>query len=516
MTLWEGRISTGMADAVADFTVSLPFDRMLAKDDLAGSRAHVKGLGKVGILTDSETTALVDALGIVEEEFDLGSFVFAPGDEDIHTAIERRVTELIGDVGAKVHTGRSRNDQVATALRLWCRRSLLGVAEEIMALQDVLAERAREAADVYLPGYTHMQRAQPVLLAHHLLAHGWALARDVDRLLTTVDRLNTSPLGAGALAGSSLPLDPDYVAAELGFHGRFENSLDAVADRDFVAEALFDFALLGVHLSRMGEEIVLWSTEEFGFCTLDDAYATGSSMLPQKKNPDVAELARGKSGRLIGHLTAVLVTLKGLPLAYNRDLQEDKEPLFDAVVQVSRALDRAARGLRDGLVERGAHAEGGGRSGRLRHRPGGAARRAGHALPPGPRAHRRTGARIARASRAAGGAGGRAPGIGRGRRGTAGARCGGDTPADPRRGRPGTGRRAGRSASSAAARWIARAWHSGGPRGPRPDRRRDPVARRKPLFGGEEGTDMAGPHQAAFVTAATQTPVPGNRQVNAA
>ncbi len=338
MTLWEGRISTGMADAVAAFTVSLPFDRALASDDLAGSRAHVKGLGKAGILSDSEVTTLVESLDIVEEEFAGGGFVFAPGDEDIHTAIERRVTELIGDVGAKLHTGRSRNDQVATALRLWCRRSLIGVAEEIMALQDVLAQRAREAADVYLPGYTHMQRAQPVLLAHHLLAHGWALARDVDRLLTTVDRLNISPLGAGALAGSSLPLDPDYVAAELGFHSRFENSLDAVSDRDFVAESLFDLALLGVHLSRMGEEIVLWSTEEFGFCTLDDAYATGSSMLPQKKNPDVAELARGKSGRLIGHLTALLVTLKGLPLAYNRDLQEDKEPIFDAVTQVTRAL----------------------------------------------------------------------------------------------------------------------------------------------------------------------------------
>ncbi len=344
MTLWEGRISTGMADAVAEFTVSLPFDRVLASDDLAGSRAHVKGLGKAGILSDSEVSALVDALDIVEEEFATGVFAFAPGDEDVHTAIERRVTELIGDVGAKLHTGRSRNDQVATALRLWCRRSLIGLAEEIMAFQDVLAQRAREAADVYLPGYTHMQRAQPVLLAHHLLAHGWALARDVDRLLTTVDRLNISPLGAGALAGSSLPLDPDYVAAELGFHGRFENSLDAVSDRDFVAESLFDLALLGVHLSRMGEEIVLWSTEEFGFCTLHDAYATGSSMLPQKKNPDVAELARGKSGRLIGHLTAVLVMLKGLPLAYNRDLQEDKEPLFDAVQQVSRALT-ALRGV---------------------------------------------------------------------------------------------------------------------------------------------------------------------------
>ena len=338
MTLWKGRISAGMADAVAAFTISLPFDQELALDDLTGSRAHVKGLGKAGILTDNEVTTLLDALDQVSEELTTGAFAFAPEDEDVHTAVERRVTELAGEVGAKLHTGRSRNDQVATDLRLWCRRSLIAVATEVMALQDVLAQRAREAADTYLPGYTHLQRAQPVLLAHHLLAHGWALSRDVDRLLTTVDRLNTSPLGAGALAGSSLPLDPDFVAAELGFHGRFENSLDAVSDRDFVAEALFDLALLGVHMSRMGEELVLWSTEEFGFCTLDDAYATGSSMLPQKKNPDVAELARGKAGRLIGHLTAVLVTLKGLPLAYNRDLQEDKEPLFDAVLQVTRAL----------------------------------------------------------------------------------------------------------------------------------------------------------------------------------
>ena len=214
----------------------------------------------------------------------------------------------------------------------------------MLALQDVLLRRAEEAGDAYLPGYTHLQRAQPVLLAHHLLAHGWALARDVDRLVATVDRLNVSPLGAGALAGSSLPLDPDFVAEQLGFLGRFENSLDAVSDRDFVAEALFDLALLGVHLSRMGEEMVLWSSQEFAFCTLDDAYATGSSMLPQKKNPDVAELARGKAGRLIGHLTGLLVTLKGLPLAYNRDLQEDKEPLLDSVAQVHLAL-RALAGL---------------------------------------------------------------------------------------------------------------------------------------------------------------------------
>jgi len=227
---------------------------------------------------------------------------------------------------------------VATDLRLYAKRELAALAGQVVTLQEVLLERAAEAGATYLPGYTHLQRAQPVLLAHHLLAHGWSLARDVDRLLATVIRLDVSPLGAGALAGSSLPLDPDGTASDLGFGGRFENSLDAVSDRDFVAEALFDLALLGVHLSRLGEEFVLWSTEEFGFARLDDAFATGSSMLPQKKNPDVAELARGKSGRLIGNLTGLLVTLKGLPLAYNRDLQEDKEPFFDSLDQSRLAL----------------------------------------------------------------------------------------------------------------------------------------------------------------------------------
>jgi argininosuccinate lyase len=273
-----------------------------------------------------------------EEEIAAGTFVFQPADEDIHTAVERRVTEIAGPVGAKLHTGRSRNDQIATDLRLYARRELIDVARRVLELQEVLLRRAIDAGDTYLPGYTHMQRAQPVLLAHHLLAHGWAFSRDVDRLAHTVDRLDVSPLGAGAVAGSSLALDPDFVAQELQFGSRFENSVDAVSDRDFVAEALFDLALLGVHLSRVGEELVLWSTEEFGFVALDDAFATGSSMLPQKKNPDVAELARGKVGRLVGHLTGFLVTLKGLPLAYNRDLQEDKEPLFDAVDQVVLAL----------------------------------------------------------------------------------------------------------------------------------------------------------------------------------
>ena len=344
MTLWQGRFGEGMAEVVAEFTVSLPFDRALAEVDLVGSKAHVRGLGRHGIVSPEEVDQLLGALDVVGQELATGSFAFAPDDEDVHTAIERRVTELAGDVGAKLHTGRSRNAQIATDLRLWSRRALAAIAVDVMALQDVLLHRAREAGDMYLPGYTHLQRAQPVLLAHHLLAHGWALARDVDRLVASIERLNISPLGAGALAGSSLPLDPDFVAEELGFLGRFENSLDAVSDRDFVAEALFDLSLLGVHLSRMGEELVLWSSEEFGFCTLDDAYATGSSMLPQKKNPDVAELARGKAGRLIGNLTGLLVTLKGLPLSYNRDLQEDKEPLFDSVRQVSTTL-RALGGV---------------------------------------------------------------------------------------------------------------------------------------------------------------------------
>jgi argininosuccinate lyase len=320
------------------FSASLPFDRRLAREDLAGSRAHVRGLGRAGILQEKEVATLLSALDRVEEELASDEFVFHPGDEDIHTAVERRVTELAPEVGAKLHAGRSRNDQVATDLRLWTRRELLELAQRVLSLQETLHRRALEVGDACLPGYTHMQRAQPVLLAHHLLAHGWAFARDVDRLVHSVDRLDISPLGAGALAGSSLPLDPDAVAADLGFAGRFENSMDAVSDRDFVAEALFDVALLGVHLSRLGEEMVLWSCEEFGFVVLDDAYATGSSMLPQKKNPDVAELARGRAGRLIGHLTGVLATLKGLPFAYNRDLQEANEPLFDAVDQVSGAL----------------------------------------------------------------------------------------------------------------------------------------------------------------------------------
>ncbi|RPI11280.1 MAG: argininosuccinate lyase, partial [Actinobacteria bacterium] len=338
MTLWHGRFGSGPADELLAFTASLPFDVRLASDDIVGSRAHVRGLVRAGLVDGDEAAEILAALDNVADDLLAGTFVFAPADEDIHTAIERRVTELAGATGGKLHTGRSRNDQVATALRLWCKRELRVVAERVLAFEEVLLDRGVAAGDAYLPGYTHLQRAQPVLLAHHLLAHGWALSRDVDRLLATVERLDVSPLGAGALAGSSLPLDPHGNAADLGFGATFENSLDAVSDRDFVAEALFDLALLGVHLSRMGEEWVLWTSAEFGFAVLDDAHATGSSMMPQKKNADIAELARGKSGRFIGHLAGFLATLKGLPLSYNRDLQEDKEPLFDAVEQIVLAL----------------------------------------------------------------------------------------------------------------------------------------------------------------------------------
>ena len=345
-TLWHGRFAGGPADELMAYTVSLPFDRRLWRDDIACSRAHVTGLAYVGILTDAERDAVLTALATVESEMATDSFVFAAGDEDIHTAVERRVTEICGAPGAKLHTGRSRNDQSVTGLRLWCKREVPLVAARIVALQEVLLDRAHEAGvgndAVYLPGYTHVQRAQPVLLAHHLLAHGWAFGRDIERLLDALERVDVSPLGAGALAGSSLPLDPTFTAGELGFARVFDNSLDAVSDRDFVAEILFALSLVAVHLSRIGEEWVLWTSDEFGFAVLDDAYATGSSMLPQKKNADIAELARGKAGRVIGDLTGLLSTLKGLPLAYNRDLQEDKEPLFDALDQVSLALSALA------------------------------------------------------------------------------------------------------------------------------------------------------------------------------
>jgi argininosuccinate lyase len=340
--LWHGRFNVAPNADLMSFTESLSFDRRLWSDDIFASIAHVQGLAHVHIINQNEANAIVAALEQVANEFAQQSFIFVATDEDIHTAIERRVTEIAGAVGGKLHTGRSRNDQCVTALRLWTKRELFVVARQLVVLCEVLYARANESGwgegGVYLPGYTHLQRAQPVLLAHHLTAHAWAFTRDIDRLIDTVKRADVSPLGAGALAGTSLPVSPEFTAQKMGFSEPFANSLDAVSDRDFVAEALFDLAMIGTHLSRIGEEFVLWTTEEFGFATLDDRYATGSSMLPQKKNADIAELARGKTGRLIGNLTGLLTTLKGLPLAYNRDLQEDKEPLFDSYDQVLRAI----------------------------------------------------------------------------------------------------------------------------------------------------------------------------------
>jgi argininosuccinate lyase len=340
--LWHGRFESAPADELMAYTESLSFDKRLWADDVFGSKAHVAMLVSVGLMSKNDGEKVLSALDAVAQEFASNSFVYEASDEDIHTAIERRVTQIAGEPGGRIHTGRSRNDQVATAIRLWCKREVRKVRSFVLALVDTLEARAQEAdahvPAIRLPGYTHVQHAQPVLLSHHLRAHAWSLLRDADRLADTLERLDVSPLGAGALAGSSLPLNPELSAKEMGFASVFANSLDAVSDRDFVAEILFDIALLGVHLSRIGEEWVLWTSAEFGFASLDDAYATGSSMLPQKKNADIAELARGKAGRLIGNLTGVLAMLKGLPLAYNRDLQEDKEPLFDSVDQVRRAL----------------------------------------------------------------------------------------------------------------------------------------------------------------------------------
>jgi argininosuccinate lyase len=335
--LWHGRFTGGPADALQALNDSLAFDRRMYREDIEGSRAHVRMLCAVGLFDEPDRDAVLAALDAVEREIEDGSFETVASDEDIHTAVERRVTEF-ASAGARMHTGRSRNDQVATDLRLWTRSAIDEIVALVIGFQTTLLAQAEAAGDAYLPGYTHMQQAQPVTVAHHLLAHGWALARDVDRLVDARRRTNFSVLGAGALAGSSLPLDAAAVAADLGFDGVFDNSLDAVSDRDFVLDTLYALSVLGVHLSRLGEELILWASAEFGFIELDDAFSTGSSMMPQKKNPDIAELARGKAGRIIGHLTGLLATVKGLPLTYNKDLQEDKEPLFDAVDTVQLTL----------------------------------------------------------------------------------------------------------------------------------------------------------------------------------
>ena len=336
-SLWHGRFLEQSADELQKLNNSISYDIRLFSQDIEGSRAHAKMLQRIGIFSEDELSEVLSALDQVEQEIQDGSFSVLPTDEDVHTYVERRITEITPS-GARLHTGRSRNDQVATDLRLWTKEALTDVARMAISLQRVLLEKAKEVDGAVLPGYTHLQQAQPVPLGHHLLAHGWAISRDVERLLQAIERMDVSPLGAGAMAGSSIPLDVNAVADDLHFSRVFDNSIDAVSDRDFVADALYVLALLGVHLSRIGEEVIIWSSSEFGFVDLSDSFSTGSSMMPQKKNPDVAELARGKSGRLIGNLTGFLATLKGLPLSYNKDLQEDKEPLFDAVDTISRIL----------------------------------------------------------------------------------------------------------------------------------------------------------------------------------
>ena len=329
--LWGGRFESGPAEALARLSVSVQFDWRLAPYDLLASAAHARVLHKAGLLTDSELSRMLAALDDLGRACRTGTFRPSAHDEDVHTALERGLLERVGQLGGKLRAGRSRNDQVATDLRLYLRDHVRIITARLTELELALIGQAERHAGTPAPGLTHMQHAQPVLLAHQLLAHVQAFARDASRMRDWDARTSVSPLGSGALAGSSLPLDPEAVAAELGFASAADNSMDAVSDRDFAAEFCFIAALLGVHLSRLGEEVVLWSTHEFGWAEIDDAYATGSSIMPQKKNPDVAELARGKTGRLIGGLTGLLTTLKGLPLSYNRDLQEDKEPVFDAV-----------------------------------------------------------------------------------------------------------------------------------------------------------------------------------------
>ncbi len=353
----SGRFAGGPAADVARFTESISFDRRLWRQDIAGSMAHATMLRQVGLLTQRELRAIVNGLDAIGKEIEAGRFQWQPELEDVHMNIEAALTRRV-PAGAKLHTGRSRNDQVALDMRLWLREQVAELRREVRLLQRALVQLAEREREVIIPGYTHLQRAQPVYLAHHLLAYVEMLARDAQRLRECFARVNVCPLGSGALAGSTLPLDRALVAELLGFvdaQGRpqiAQNSMDAVSDRDFAVEFCGSAALLGVHLSRLAEDLVLWSSSEFGFIRIADAYTTGSSLMPQKKNPDVAELIRGKSGRMIGNLVALLTLLKGLPMTYNRDLQEDKERLFDTADTVRAAVRLCAAMLEHTKVNR--------------------------------------------------------------------------------------------------------------------------------------------------------------------
>jgi argininosuccinate lyase len=331
---WSGRFSEGMDPQVEAFANSIPFDYRLLPYDLTGSLAHVHMLARQGIVSRAEARKIRSGLLQIRKEWEAGKLTFPLEDEDVHMFVEKRLTEKIGPTAGKLHTARSRNDQVALDLRLYLRDQIDTLKENLLALQQRLLEKAKEVGELILPGYTHLQRAQPVLLGHHLLAYLEMFCRDQERFKEIRKRVNVLPLGSAALAGTSFPIDRSFVARELGFEAVSANSMDAVSDRDFVVEFLAAASILMMHYSRMAEELILWSTSEFDFIEIGDAYCTGSSIMPQKKNPDVPELIRGKTGRVYGHLLALLTTLKALPLAYNKDLQEDKEPLFDAVETV--------------------------------------------------------------------------------------------------------------------------------------------------------------------------------------
>ena len=335
---WGGRFEQGPDELVQAFTASVAFDRRLFLHDIRGSKAHASMLAKVGVLTDKECEQIVSGLDDIMVEIERGQFAWIDALEDVHMNIEARLTDRIGDVGKKLHTGRSRNDQVATDLRLMLRDELDGISANLLQLRSALIDLAQDHADTIMPGFTHMQVAQPVTFGHHMLAWQAMLARDSARLADARKRINVLPLGAAALAGTTFPIDREYVAAQLGFDGVAENSLDAVSDRDFVIEFISAAALVMTHLSRMSEELILWVSPAFNFVDLPDAYCTGSSIMPQKKNPDVPELVRGKTARVNGHLMAMLTLMKGQPLAYNRDNQEDKEPLFDTLDTLRNCL----------------------------------------------------------------------------------------------------------------------------------------------------------------------------------
>lgn len=346
MALWGGRFEAGVAEVTQEFGASLPVDKHLYKQDIAGSKAHAKMLAAQGIISTEDEQAIAEGLTGIEQDIDAGNFTFDINDEDIHMSIESELTRRIGEAGKRLHTGRSRNDQVATDTRLGVKALAKELMEANLSFRHVLVDAAKKYDKVILPGYTHMQHAQPVLLSHHLLAYSWMFARDFTRLKAAFDAADNCPLGAAALAGTSYPLDRQMTAAELGFAGVIPNSLDAVSDRDFLLDLHYAGSVMAMHLSRLSEEIVLWSSSEFGFITLSDSYSTGSSIMPQKKNPDFAELIRGKTGRVVGDLVALLVTLKALPLAYNKDLQEDKEGAIDAAKTLEDCLVCAA-----GMIE---------------------------------------------------------------------------------------------------------------------------------------------------------------------